>query len=232
MSVQLTTEKLVTIFLPSLTAIKGAVTALMDSSTGDDRETRSALLAETLTAADRLDAVVENLLCMSRRESGMLKVKKSLNDVVDLVSVVADALHWQSRDHPLTITIDEAVSVVFLDFTLIMQVLGNILLNMEHTPPGTPVNVSVEREGNALLLTVSDEGPGVLPEELPDLFGKFFRGKNAVPPRGVGLGLSVCKAIVEAHGGNIAAHINRKGGLSIPIFLPDAVPFARDGAAS
>ncbi len=206
-----------------LTTIKGSVTALMDSSTAEDRDARSALLAETLTGTDRLNSIVENLLSMTRLESGMLHLKKSSNDIFDLVSVVADAMRRQSRDHPLSIRVDEDVPLVSLDFILMTQVLTNILINTtRHTPPGTPVEISVERKGRGVRITVADAGPGVAPEELPHLFDRFFRGSKAASG-GVGLGLSICKGIVEAHGGKITAYLNRKGGLSVSIFLPDSV---------
>jgi two-component system sensor histidine kinase KdpD len=203
-----------------LTTIKGSITALMDAATGGDAEARGLLLSETLTAADRLNAIVENLLSMSRLESGMLRVKRSETDVVDLISVVADALRRQSKDHPLSIRIDEEVPPVSLDFVLMVQALTNILLNSaRHTPAGTPIQISVEKIGNGVGFTVADEGPGVSPDELPHLFETFFRGKNAATG-GVGLGLSICKGIVEAHGGRISAFVNRKHGLSISIILP------------
>ncbi len=206
-----------------LTTIKGSVTALKDASTAEDRDARSALLSETLTATDRLNSIVENLLSMTRLESGMLRLKKSSNDIFDLVSVVADAMRRQSRDHPLSIRVDEDVPVVSLDFILMTQVLTNILVNaVRHTPPETPVEISVERKGRGVRITVADAGPGVAPEELPHLFERFFRGSKAASG-GVGLGLSICKGIVEAHGGKITAYLNRKGGLSVSIFLPDSV---------
>ncbi|HVP17450.1 MAG TPA: sensor histidine kinase KdpD [Spirochaetia bacterium] len=206
-----------------LTTIKGCVSALMDPATVEDRDARSALLAETLTATDRLNSIVENLLSMSRLESGMLRLKKSSNDIFDLVSVVADAMRRQSHDHPLSIRIDEDVPQVSLDFILMTQVLTNILVNTaRHTPPGTPVEISVERKGRGVRITVADAGPGVLPEELPHLFDRFFRGRKAASG-GVGLGLSISKGIVEAHGGKITAYLNRKGGLSVSIFLPDSI---------
>jgi two-component system sensor histidine kinase KdpD len=204
----------------------------MDSSTAEDREARSALLAETLTATDRLNSIVENLLSMSRLESGMLRLKKSTNDIFDLVSVVADAMRRQSRDHPLSIRIDEDVPLVSLDFILMTQVLTNILVNTaRHTPPGTSVEISVERKGRGARITVADAGPGVDPEELPHLFDRFFRGRKAASG-GVGLGLSISKGIVEAHGGKITAYINRKGGLSVSLFLPDSIVEAQPEAES
>ncbi len=206
-----------------LTTIKGAVTALMDAATGGDPEARGMLLAETLTAADRLNAVVENLLSMSRLESGMLRLKRSATDVFDLASVVADALRRQSKEHPLSIRIAEEVPPVSIDFILMVQAVTNITSNaVRHTPVGTPIELSVARSGNGIVLTVADEGPGVAPEELPHLFQRFFRGRRAASG-GAGLGLSICKGIVEAHGGAVSASLNRKGGLSISISLPDCV---------
>ncbi len=214
-----------------LTTIKGSITALMDPLSGADADTRGALLAETLTAADRLNAIVENLLSMSRLESGMLRLKKSETDVIDLVSVVGDALRRQSRDDPLSIRMDGDLPAVSIDFTLMVQVLTNILTNAaRHTPAGTPVELSVERVDNGIGMTIADAGPGVRPEELPHIFERFFRGRDAATG-GVGLGLSICKGIVEAHGGTISAFINRKGGLSIRIVLPDSlVPAAEPPA--
>ncbi|MGA2975512.1 MAG: sensor histidine kinase KdpD [Spirochaetia bacterium] len=214
-----------------LTTIKGSVTALMDAATAGDPEARGLLLAETLTATDRLNAIVENLLSMSRLESGQLRLKKSPTDIFDLVSVVADALRRQSKDHPLSISIDEEVPLVSMDFILMVQVMTNILTNAaRHTPPGTAIQLSVEKTGNGITLTVADKGPGVNPEELPHLFETFFRGRKAATG-GVGLGLSICKGIVEAHGGRISAFINRAAGLSISIVLPDCITQERRSEA-
>ncbi|MGA2641757.1 MAG: sensor histidine kinase KdpD, partial [Spirochaetia bacterium] len=172
-----------------LTTIKGSITALMDSVTGSDQEARATLLSETLTAVDRLNAIVENLLSMSRLESGMLRLKRSSTDVMDLASVVADSARRQSGDHPLTISIEDDIPLVSLDFILMVQVLANLLGNVAaHTPPGTPVQLSVEKAGDGISITVADKGPGVDPEELPHLFETFFRGKKAATG-GVGLGL-------------------------------------------
>jgi signal transduction histidine kinase len=103
-----------------------------------------------------------------------------------------------------------------------VQVLSNLVQNaVHHTPAGTPISLSIERKGRDISITVSDSGPGVPPEELPHLFERFFRGRRAASG-GVGLGLSICKGIVEAHGGAVSAYINRRGGLSISLLLPEA----------
>jgi two-component system sensor histidine kinase KdpD len=206
-----------------LTTIKGSITALMDPVTGMDTDARATLLSETLTAVDRLNAIVENLLSMSRLESGMLRLNRSSTDVMDLVSVVADSARRLASDHPLTISVDEDIPLVSLDFILMVQVLANLLANVAvHTPPGTSVQLSMEKTGDGISITVADRGPGVDPQELPHLFKTFFRGKKAATG-GVGLGLPICKGIVEAHGGTIAAFNNRAGGLSVTILLPKSL---------
>jgi two-component system sensor histidine kinase KdpD len=215
-----------------LTTIKGSITALMDSVTGNDPDARATLLSETLTAVDKLNAIVENLLSMSRLESGMLRLNRSPSDVMDLASVVADSARRLSTDHPLTISIEDDIPLVSLDFILMVQVLANLLGNVAvHTPPGTAVQLSVEKAGDGISVTVADRGPGVDPEELPHLFETFFRGKRAATG-GVGLGLPICKGIVEAHGGTIAAFNNRTGGLSVNISLPGSIVVAGGMPAS
>jgi len=118
--------------------------------------------------------------------------------------------------------VDEGIPTLSLDFTLMVQVLTNILANsVRHTPAGTGILMSLQKIDGGVEITVADEGPGAPPDELPHLFETFFRGKAAATG-GVGLGLSICKGIVEAHGGRIAAYNNRKGGLTISIILPEA----------
>jgi two-component system, OmpR family, sensor histidine kinase KdpD len=205
-----------------LTTIKGSITALMDEATGADPESRGILLGETLTASERLNGIVENLLNMNRLESGVLRLRRATADVVDLTSVVADALRRQTRDHPFTIAVDENVPPISVDFVLLVQVLSNLVQNaVHHTPAGTPITLSVERTGRDIRFCVSDQGPGVAVEELPRLFETFFRGRRA-GSGGVGIGLSICKGIVEAHGGRISAALNKWGGLAVSILLPEA----------
>jgi signal transduction histidine kinase len=113
-----------------------------------------------------------------------------------------------------------------------VQVLANLLGNVAaHTPAGTAVQLSVEKAGDGVSITVADKGPGVDPEELPHLFETFFRGRRAATG-GMGLGLPICKGIVEAHGGTIAAFINRKGGLSVNIALPKSIAMEGEMPAS
>jgi two-component system sensor histidine kinase KdpD len=201
-----------------LTTIKGAITALQDQSAGNDPEARGILLAETLEATDRLNGIVDNLLSMSRLEAGRLKLKKAPADPDDLVSVAAGSAALAG--HPLEVRVEEELPAVEVDFVLIVQALVNVLQNAaNHTPAGTPIEIEVAKNGNGVRIVVADAGPGVPAEELPRLFETFFRGSRAASG-GVGLGLAICKGIVETHGGSISAFLNPQGGLSIAIGLP------------
>jgi two-component system sensor histidine kinase KdpD len=105
-----------------------------------------------------------------------------------------------------------------LDGVLIDQVLLNLLDNaVRHTPPGTPIEISAAIEGDYVSVAVADRGPGVLPGDEERVFDRFYRGRAAAAAGGVGLGLTVCKGIVEAHGGRIEA-ANRPGGGAIVRF--------------
>ncbi len=201
-----------------LTTIKGSITALQDQSAGNDPEARGILLAETLVATDRLNGIVDNLLSMNRLEAGRLKLKKALADPADLASVAAGSVSLAG--HPLEIRIEEDLPAVEVDFVLVVQALANVIQNAaNHTPAGTPIELDVVKSASGVRIVVADAGPGVPAGELPRLFETFFRGSRAAAG-GVGLGLAICKGIVEAHGGRIAASINAQGGLSIAIDLP------------
>ncbi len=201
-----------------LTTIKGSITALQDLSAGDDPEARGILLAETLEATDRLNGIVDNLLSMNRLEAGRLKLKRAPADPADLVSVAAGSASLAG--HPLEVRVEEELPAVEVDFVLFVQALANVIQNAaNHTPAGTPIEIDVAKNGTGVRIVVADAGPGVPADELPRLFETFFRGSRAAAG-GVGLGLAICRGIVEAHGGRIAASLNTLGGLSIAIDLP------------
>lgn len=205
-----------------LTTIKGSITALQEPSGSNDPATRTILLAEALEAADRLNRIVDNLLSMSRLDAGRLKLKKSAADPADLASVAASSAHLAG--HPLEIRTEEELPDLEVDSVLFVQALSNVLQNAaNHTPAGTPIELTVQRSGAGVRYTVADSGPGMPVDELPRLFETFFRGSRAATG-GVGLGLAICKGIVEAHGGSISAGLNRQGGLSVSIEMPGSPP--------
>jgi two-component system sensor histidine kinase KdpD len=203
-----------------LTTITGASSSLLDKEVEARPETRRALSEEIRKASERLNRLVDNLLDMSRLESGMLKLNRQLYDAGDLVSVVIRRLENEFASHKILISIGEEVPMISIDFALMEQVLANIIYNaVLHTPPETTISITASVKDNALIIIVKDNGPGLNEDEIPHLFEKFRRGSQVVSG-GTGLGLSICKGIVEAHGGTISAANNPKGGASFTIRLP------------
>jgi two-component system sensor histidine kinase KdpD len=154
---------------------------------------------------------VGNLLDVARLESGQIRPRLDWHDARDLVQTTMRELQRELATHPVKLELPSAPLLVRLDFSLAQHALANLLLNAaNHTPDGTPIEVSAQLANDHLRLSVADRGPGIPPEWLPRIFDKFFRAPTA-PTGGSGLGLTIVKGFVEAHGGTITA-TNRPGG--------------------
>ena len=174
-------------------------------------EQRRALIGEIQEANARLNRVVGNLLDVARLESGQVRPRLDWHDARDLVQTTLRELQRELAAHPVKLDLPAAPLLVRLDFSLVQHALANLLLNAaNHTPAGTPIEVSAQLANDQLALSVADRGPGIPPEWLPRIFDKFFRAPTA-PTGGSGLGLTIVKGFVEAHGGTITA-VNRPGG--------------------
>lgn len=175
-----------------------------------DAERRS-FLSDIENEAQRLSRIVDNLLDLSRMESGTLRPERGWYDVGALVDDVLGRLRPVTVGHPVTVDIPEDVPPVLLDYVEIDQVISNLIENaVRHTPAGTAITVRARTEDDILAVEVLDAGPGIDPRALPHLFEAFYRGAPRAWP-GVGLGLAVARGLVEAHGGTITAE-NRPGG--------------------
>lgn len=168
-----------------------------------------------------LNQLVGNLLNMTRLESGHLKLHLQPSDPRKVIDESIEVVRPELGSRELMVDIEDDIPPISMDFALMKQVLVNLLQNVAmHTPPGIRARVTAKMEGSTLVLSVADRGPGLPPEDIPRVFDKFYRAPNA-PPGGSGLGLSICKRIVEAHGGMISAE-NRPthGGARFTIRLP------------
>jgi len=126
--------------------------------------------------------------------------------------------------HTVTVDLASGLPLVRMDFVLMQQVLTNLLLNAAvHTPPGTVVQVQANAQNEKLVLSVTDNGPGLPPDALPYIFDKFYRAP-AAPAGGTGLGLAIVKGFVEAQGGRVEVANQAQGGASFRIYLPLAAP--------
>ncbi|MBI1281780.1 MAG: DUF4118 domain-containing protein [Anaerolineaceae bacterium] len=208
-----------------IATIMGASSSLLDPQTRANEQVRTELTHDIHDAADRLNRLVENLLDMSRLDSGRLKLKLDWCDVSDVIGVSVKRVENCLIQRPITIQIAPNLPLVQMDFVLMEQVVVNLLDNIcNYTPVGTKVDVSAEMNANWLVLTVSDTGPGLPSVDVERVFEKFYRVPGTATG-GTGLGLSICRGLVEAHGGTLTASNKDTGGASFVIRLPaNSVP--------
>jgi two-component system sensor histidine kinase KdpD len=203
--------------IPAAT-IMGATDTLMMHNYPE--EIRRKLYEEINTASVRLNRLIENLLNMSRLESGRITPRLDWCDVHDLANKVADNLKQELLLFKLSTVIPSDMPLVFVDFGLIEQVLNNLVLNAtQNTPAGTNIRLKFFFDQGALTIQVMDRGKGFPPSELPSVFEKFYRGKDA-KAGGTGLGLSIVKGYVEALGGRVIAENRKNGGAIFTIKIP------------
>jgi two-component system sensor histidine kinase KdpD len=193
-----------------LASIMGATTGLLRYK--DKLDPHTFELAQIAhEESERLSRWVGNLLQMTRLESGNVRVEKEWQLLEEVVGTTLLRLEKMLVDHPLKPGLPADLPLVLIDSVLIEQVLVNLLENaVKYTPPGSPIDLSAWAENREVVVEVADRGPGLPPGEEERIFDKFYR-VHPEDPGSIGLGLTICKAIVEAHGGRIWA-ANRAGG--------------------
>jgi K+-sensing histidine kinase KdpD len=194
------------------------------TSTKHPEDIRNELSDEIFKASARLNRLIENLLNMSRLESGHISPKPDWCDINDLINKAANDLADELRPFELLITVSENMPLVKIDFGLIENVLYNLLYNSTLYASGSSVlQVTASYENGNMILEVLDQGPGFDEREIPLIFNKFFRGAGSVTG-GTGLGLSIARGFIEAHKGNIRAENRETGGARFVITIPSERP--------
>jgi two-component system sensor histidine kinase KdpD len=208
-----------------LVSITGALSSLQEEDVEFDKATRRSLLENALEEAERLNRLVGNLLDMTRIEAGALQLTSEPCDVQDVIgSALEQAERWLER-HPVTVDVPVDLPLVPMDFVLMVQVLVNLLDNaVKYSPPDSPIEVRARVDGSELQIQVADRGIGIPPADLERVFDKFYRVQRPGSVSGSGLGLSICKGIVEAHGGRIWAQNREDGGTLVALDLPLNTP--------
>jgi two-component system sensor histidine kinase KdpD len=225
------TEKLRTALLTSishdlktpLASILGNVSSLRQYGELYDQGTRAEMLEYTETETLRLNRFVDNLLHMTRIDAGALKPNAEMVDVADLVGSALKRSERLLQGHKIHTALAASLPMLPLDFVLTEHVLVNLLDNAaKYSPPGSQITVEAEEEAEDIVLTISDEGPGISPQDLPHIFERFFRASVADHRRaGTGLGLAICRGFIEAMGGRIdAANRSDGSGAAFVIRLP------------
>jgi len=208
-----------------LATIRAAAGALLDPALEWSAEQRQQTAQTIDNEAQRLDRIVHNVLDMSRLEAGVLRPELEVLPVDEVVRPVVERLAGL-LDSRLTVTIPDDLPPVLVDAVYLDEALTNLLENaVHHGGPDVPVAVTGRLgDPGRVTLTVEDGGPGVPPEALPRLFEKFYRVRQKGGPsrRGLGIGLSVVKGMVEAMGGHVVAASSPLGGLAVTLDLPAA----------
>jgi two-component system, OmpR family, sensor histidine kinase KdpD len=209
--------------------IMGASDTLLTQEYPED--TKKKLYAEISIASVRLNRLIENLLNMSRLESGRITPHPDWCDVHDLANKVADNLKHELLSYKLSTVIPSNMPLVHIDFGLIEQVLHNLILNAtQNAPTGSNIRLKFFYDHGFLSIQVMDRGKGFPSSELGSVFDKFYRGKDA-KAGGTGLGLSIVKGFVEAHQGSVIAENRQNGGaiftIKIPVEISDIDQFIK-----
>jgi two-component system sensor histidine kinase KdpD len=203
-----------------LAAITGGTSTLLDPTARLDDSGRQELLETMHEEADRLDRLVQNLLEMTRLESGSVGVRKEPHAIEEPVGAALHRLGDRLRRRHITTAIPPDLPLVPIDPVLIEQVLINLVDNaLNYTPEGSPIEISVSPRDGEVVVELADRGPGLAPGDEPRVFEKFYRGSTPGMP-GSGLGLAICRGIVEAHGGRIEAAMRPGGGAVFRFTLP------------
>jgi two-component system, OmpR family, sensor histidine kinase KdpD len=203
-----------------LAAITGAASSLLSQSEHLDRHTQKDLLESIASEAERLSRLVNNLLEMTRLESGAIQLRREWHPLEDIVGAALTRLERILGDRLISTDIPEALPLISADDVLLEQVFINILENAaKYTPPGSPLTVIARPDGAGVVIEIADSGPGFAPGEEKLIWEKFYRGKTE-GTRGAGLGLAICQGIIAVHGGKIAAENRPQGGALFRIWLP------------
>jgi len=202
--------------------IMGASDALL--ATGHNEEVRAELGNEIYKASERLNRLIENLLNMSRLESGRITPHMDWCDVHDLINRVVENLRSELAPFNLLVVIPDNMPLIKLDFGLMEQVLHNLVYNAcQYAAKSSNIRVKMYYDNGNFVLQVMDRGPGIPESALPFIFNKFYRVEGS-KVGGTGLGLSIVKGFIEAQKGNVTVENRNNGGTRFTIKIPSEIP--------
>ena len=218
--------------LAPLTSIKGSAAALLGSATDLEPALARQFFRIIEDQADHMKELVSDLLDVARIETGALPVSPEPAEVAVLVDRARSAFNSAGGRNPLELDVPSGLPLVLADRRRIVQVLVNLLTNAaRHSPTDAGIRVSAARDGVDVAVSVADEGRGIPSDRLPHLFRKFSGDDAGEQVGNTGLGLAICKGIVEAHGGRIRAESDGVGlGARFTFTLPTAADAGGDVA--
>lgn len=206
-----------------LSGIWGASSAILENERQLDPATRKQLLENIRDDSQWLIRMVENLLSVTRIQEGTMRVLKSPETAEEVIADAVSRIRKRFAGNKINVQVPDEILIVPMDSTLIAQVLINLLENaLKHSPENAPVEVRLQKRDAWAVFEVIDHGPGIAEKDLPRIFDGMFAAEHtdADSSRGMGIGLSICMSIVKAHGGNMEAENQPKGGAVFRFFLP------------
>ena len=214
-----------------LASIMTAGSSLLASPWKKDATSRE-LLETIVQESERMNGLITNLLSATRLESGAAVLNKEIEALDDLVFGVLSRFSGRLSDRQVNVDIPTDLPMVSIDAVLIDQLLVNLLENaLRYTPSGSPIEIHGATSENAVTVEVCDRGPGIPAAERERVFEKFYRGQAAKQnDGGTGLGLTICRAVVQLHGGAISIEARAGGGTTVCFSLPSGVPAPLAGA--
>jgi two-component system sensor histidine kinase KdpD len=210
-----------------LTSIKAAASSLLQDDVQWNDEARQSFAQAIEREADRLNRLVGNLLDMSRIEGGALQLEKEWYPLDEVLHDVLEHMQPLLKGRQISLDLPAELPPVEVDYLLLDQVLTNLIENaLRYTPARSPITIAVSTTTTNMTISVADQGPGIPVSDLERIFDKFYRVQGRTShTTGSGLGLAVCRGLVEAHGGHIWA-TNRSGGGAIFHFTLPLAPLA------
>ncbi len=206
-----------------LTTISGNASNLLNNSKYFDEETKQQLYGDIYEDSLWLINLVENLLSATRIEDGRMQLRTSAELLSDIIEEAVRHIERKTLKHKILVMNEEELLLVKADARLIIQVIVNLLDNaLKYTTENTDILITVRKMQNMASVSVADYGPGIPDEEKKEVFDKFYRGANKIADnrRSLGLGLYLCKSIIEAHGGEICVKDNVPHGTVFAFTLP------------
>ncbi|NCD01925.1 MAG: DUF4118 domain-containing protein [Clostridia bacterium] len=208
-----------------LTSISGNASMLMDRGNLLDENRKQELYTNMYDDSIWLINLVENLLFITRIENGTMNIKMEAELLEEVFQEALQHLDRKVEEHHIEVKLEDEFLMADMDVRLVVQMIINIVNNaIKYTPAGSSIILSGEKQGEDIVIRVSDNGPGIRPEDKENLFKMFYTGDNIRGDgrRGMGLGLSLCQSIANAHGGKIWVEDNKPSGAVFAFTLKSA----------
>ncbi|HEC31458.1 MAG TPA: HAMP domain-containing histidine kinase [Deltaproteobacteria bacterium] len=203
-----------------LTRLRGVVEMALQSD-ADEHALREALM-DCAEESERMITILNTLMDISEAETGVMKLNRTQTNISVSIREVAELYEYVAEDKGITISVDVPERLAgYVDPNRITQVIANLLDNaIKYTEKGGKVEISARQVEDKIVISIKDTGCGIAPHDLPRIFERLYRGDKSRSHRGLGLGLSLVKAVIHAHGGDIDVKSKIGQGTDIRVSLP------------